>query len=627
MAAMKSQSRGSIDTVLGWVLLLVVVLLGTALAGPVAAQIPGAGGLDFERVGDPGAFEARYQVTNLAPGLDELTVHLTAAEPAVPQPFSLEWSIASHDVKGHWSTRAYFDKNVDPDWGPSKVRSMLARDAPVITLFGSDDGNRLTFAASDALNAVTLSASVREEDGRIHNRIELFNERHSAVTEYSITIRLDQRPVHFAKALGDVADWWASLPGFEPAAVPEAARTPVYSTWYSYHQNLQAEALLGEMRRAREIGFETIIVDDGWQTLDSNRGYAFTGDWRPERLPQMGELVAAMHDLDVRFVLWYALPFIGEKSTLFPRFKGKYLRYWDGQGAWELDPRYPEVRQHIIEVYTAALQKWDLDGFKLDFVGRFVANESTVLEAAEGRDFASVNEATDRLLTDLMKATRSINPEVMIEFRQPYIGPLMRKYGNMFRAGDAPNAYVANRVRTIDLRLLSGDTAVHSDMIMWHPEEAVEQAALQLLNVMFSVPQVSVRLEGIPRQHLEMVTFYTGYWSENRDVLLEGDLRPSDPSSNYPMVVGSSETKKIVGLYQDLVVRLDAADAGFAVDVLNGRAGERVVFDIGADLGAYRFSARDCLGAVVATGQVELSSGPHGFDVPAAGVLSLEPLD
>ena len=79
----------------------------------------------------------------------------------------------------------------------------------------------------------------------------------------------------------------------------------------------------------------------------------------------------------------------------------------------------------------------------------------------------------------------------MIEFRQPYIGPLMRKYGNMFRAGDAPNAYVANRVRTIDLRLLSGETAVHSDMIMWHPDEPVERAALQLLNVMFSVGRVS----------------------------------------------------------------------------------------------------------------------------------------
>ena len=67
----------------------------------------------------------------------------------------------------------------------------------------------------------------------------------------------------------------------------------------------------------------------------------------------------------------------------------------------------------------------------------------------------------------------------MIEFRQPYIGPLMRKYGNIFRAGDCPNSALENRVRTTDLHILSGTTAVHSDMIMWHYEDQVEIAAFQ----------------------------------------------------------------------------------------------------------------------------------------------------
>ena len=52
----------------------------------------------------------------------------------------------------------------------------------------------------------------------------------------------------------------------------------------------------------------------------------------------------------------------------------------------------------------------------------------------------------------MLAELRRVKPDVMIEFRQPYIGPLMRKYGNMFRAGDAPNAAVDNRVRTVDRR-------------------------------------------------------------------------------------------------------------------------------------------------------------------------------
>ena len=62
-----------------------------------------------------------------------------------------------------------------------------------------------------------------------------------------------------------------------------------------------------------------------------------------------------------------------------------------------------------------------------------------MLEAKGGRDFASVNEATDRMMTDVLAELRRVKPDVMIEFRQPYIGPLIRKYGNMFRASDCPN--------------------------------------------------------------------------------------------------------------------------------------------------------------------------------------------
>ena len=70
-----------------------------------------------------------------------------------------------------------------------------------------------------------------------------------------------------------------------------------------------------------------------------------------------------------------------------------------------------------------------------------------MLEATGGRDFASVNEATDRMMTDVLAELRKVKPDVMIEFRQPYIGPLIRKYGNMFRASDCPNSYLANRVQ------------------------------------------------------------------------------------------------------------------------------------------------------------------------------------
>jgi alpha-galactosidase len=123
-----------------------------------------------------------------------------------------------------------------------------------------------------------------------------------------------------------------------------------------------------------------------------------------------------------------------------------------------LDPRYPEVREFIIQTNKTALREWNLDGFKLDFIGFFQAVEDTVMTQAEGRDFASVNEAADRLMTDILARLREYKPEIMIEFRHRYIGPLMRKYGNMFQTSDCPNMAVVNRARTTDVRLLCGNT-------------------------------------------------------------------------------------------------------------------------------------------------------------------------
>ena len=203
---------------------------------------------------------------------------------------------------------------------------MLAKQAPVITLFGHDDSNRLTFSASEALNTTILSSGVMEEDGMVYNKVTFFSEKYRPLKKYEVKIRFDTRPQLYSKALNEVADWWASFEQYKPSIVPDVARKPVYSSWYSYHQQVTMKELLAECKLAKKMGFESIIVDDGWQTMDSNRGYAYTGDWEPERIPEMKEFVAAVHDLDMKFMLWYAVPFVGEKSKALRKTKRQILK-------------------------------------------------------------------------------------------------------------------------------------------------------------------------------------------------------------------------------------------------------------------------------------------------------------
>ena len=226
-------------------------------------------------------------------------------------------------------------------------------------------------------------------------------------------------------------------------------------------------------------------------------------------------------------------------------------------------------------------------------------------------------------MRDIMAALRDVNPEILIEFRQPYVGPLMRSYGNLFRAGDAPNSLTDNRVRVVDLRLSSGTTTVHSDMLMWHVSESVESAALQLLNVIFAVPQLSVRLAEIPEEHLDMVRYYTGYWRRNRATLLDGTFRARAPLSNYPLVSAQDEDKLIAVAYAPAAVPLGDVGSSPRIDVINATTSGRLVLDIHAELGPHTFRILDAMGSEVSSGVARLNEGAMAFEVPPAGLLEL----
>jgi len=447
----------------------------------------------------------------------------------------LHWKFPASNVKGVWHPSALHDKRLKADWEANQVNSRISVDAPVVCLFGHDDSNRLTFAVADSIHPIKMEALLREEDCLIYCNVKFFTEKHPALYHYETELRIDTRAIQFGEALNSVSAWWDSFSNMKSLPVPDAAKMPVYSTWYAYHQDLSVGKLLKECRLAAKVGFGSIIIDDGWQTLDNNRGYDFTGDWIPERIPDMSDFVRQVHELDMKFLIWYSVPFCGKKSRVYQRFEGKFLTE-SNRWASVLDPRYPEVREYLVNTYTNAVKKWHLDGLKLDFIDEFKTYEGVEFTKANGRDYASVNEAVEKLLSDISSSLQAIKSNIMIEFRQHYIGPSIKKFGNMFRAFDSPNDSHTNRVRTTDIRLLNRKAAVHSDMLTWHYHEPVEVAALQYLNVIMSVPQISVRLAEIPASHLEMVRFYTDYWIENRELLIDGEFTALRPLANYPVL-------------------------------------------------------------------------------------------
>lgn len=555
---------------------------------------------------------------DLEKGICIYDFEVRSKEPQFLPPITLKWKVPNIGVKGVWKPTTDFSKRIQADWELDHMESRISIDAPVICLFGHDDTNVLTFSCENAINTLELNARLREEDNHFYCHITFFTEQEQALSSFKTQLRIDFRKIHFSDSLKAVSKWWETFEALKPTEVPEIAKQPIYSTWYQFHQNLEESLVISECKTAFDMGYKAIIIDDGWQTHDANRGYDFTGDWRPDRFPDMAGFIKKIQDTGMKAAIWYSVPFCGKKSEAYQHFKGKFLTE-DHRWAPVFDPRYPEVRAHLIGLYTSALKNWNLDGFKLDFIDDFHLYPDTLLGAVDGRDYASINEAVDRLLIDVITALKSIKSDVFVEFRQKYTGPAMRKYGNMFRAFDCPGDAVMNRIRIADIRMLCGDTAAHADMITWHEDESVEVSALQFINILFGVPQLSIMLQNASASHMEMVKFYTKYWNENTDVLMNGYFIPSSPLANYPTQRVSKGDTTIIGVYEDYVTTIEKADA--EIHIHNGQLTNQIVIRIAKDLGSYNCKVHDCKGHLTSEMALDFKKGLLEIPIPPCGIL------
>lgn len=123
-------------------------------------------------------------------------------------------------------------------------------------------------------------------------------------------------------------------------------------------------------------------MDDGWQTDDNNRGYAYCGDWEPalEKFPSMKEHVERIHQLDMKFMIWFSVPFIGIHAKRWEEFSDKLIYFDKSRQAGVLDIRFPEIRQYLLQFYVRAVKEWKVDGLKLDFIDEFFSVAAVLRE-------------------------------------------------------------------------------------------------------------------------------------------------------------------------------------------------------------------------------------------------------
>ena len=558
--------------------------------------------MDFKIIGASAGVDISIDKISDDSGIELYKLTAIYSEEQIPEHFRIRFSIPDVDTYSVWSPAERFDRHLGPNWRKRTTPSRLASWMPLHALVSADGKNRMTVALSDAKTPISIRSGICEENANIDWEINFFTVKVAPLREYSTLIRIDTRNIAYYDSIYDVVSWWENDCGYTPAYVPEHAKLPMNSLWYSYHQALDVDDIVKECALSKAIGMDTVIIDDGWQTDDNSRGYAFCGDWEvtPTKIPDMKQFIDRIHETGMKAMLWFSVPYIGRHSEAFERFKDMLLDETGGgpNAFMAADPRYKEVRDYLIAIYVRALKDWGLDGLKLDFIDAF-ALKGRSLEYDARRDYQSLEDAIDRLMTDVTSALREIDPEVLIEFRQSYVGPAIRKYGNMLRVADCPNDAICNRQDVINLRLTSGNTAVHSDMLMWHKEDSVESAALQFAQVLYSVPQISVKLASLPEDHKRMLAYYLSFWRANRDVLINGKILAANPESAYSIVCAEKDGKSIFTCYTETVVDCRAYNETVAVNcsrldslIIKGALGRS-------------YKVVNCMGETIAEGVIE----------------------
>ena len=201
-------------------------------------------------------------------------------EPADYAEIFIEHSI--RNITNAWipnATPLGLPRVLKPEWKDFGIFSSIAVSAPVLSFYDNSDMNKLTVALSETKKHIDINYGPHEKNSTLMVRFRIPLVQYTDTDRTEMFLYIDETSKNIYDAVGDVVKWWESDIGIEAMPVPSNAYEPLYSFWYSYHQDVYENDVEKECQSAAEFGFKNVIIDDGWQTDDNNGGYAYCGDW------------------------------------------------------------------------------------------------------------------------------------------------------------------------------------------------------------------------------------------------------------------------------------------------------------------------------------------------------------
>ncbi|MBO0419393.1 alpha-galactosidase [Vagococcus fluvialis] len=540
---------------------------------------------------------------------DYVTQHIVIKK-ELDQKLRLVYFVPLLDLQFMWhptSDGVVFLKN---EWDEG-VTIRLNKSQPVFALINQNNQSLFSLAINELINEMELTVGVHEESASVKVTIEMIIPSEN----YKLALSVITGRRKWSEVVQEQVNWLYRESGAQLPKIPVTSFEPVLSTWYSFHQHVTDKGILQESEYYKALGARTLILDDGWQTNDSSRRYAYAGDWQvsSEKFPNFTQHVKEVQSLEMNYLVWLSLPYVGKNSENWNLFKDDFLYVDEFQHAGVLDIRKEKVRSYLIKTITSFIDKYSIDGLKIDFLETFFLDKTINFEISKGL----------LLLLEELKKSLIDKPNFLIEFRQDYINPLMMQYCQIVRSKDCPNNYMLNRIRTVDLRLSCPFTAVHSDMIMWNKDEKIEDAALHIINTMFSVPQLSMKYDELSKDEIQMITFWLDFIKEHQELLLHSNFEPSYPQEGYSVVQVGQLGVTLTAIFGEKKVITRIENLCKKEIFVNGTKVDELYLSL--PKGNYKIVIKNCIGVVTSIENKELlETQLMVIKVPRSGLLIID---
>lgn len=319
---------------------------------------------------------------------------------------------------------------------------------------------------------------------------------------------------------------------------------PTYCTWYAFHADQQVDRIEQAARLARDLGFGTLIVDDGWSYQSPQRvgtsiahWHRFQGDYLPDnsKYPDFPAHVQRIKAMGLRYLLWISPFIVGDQSKAATELQDDLLDSWlSHEGFKALDPRSDPAIESIAEKLCALVEFCRPDGFKVDY---------DYALAGPGQRSLNVGAAYANAASLLIERCRKINPDLEWNLVCNLFASTIT---SCMRCVDVPYDAASNRLYIGNMKPLAAGMALQSDPALWSAGDSAAMVHQHIVPTLFCVPSIGASLTALPAEHLTILRNWLQFYRRHQPLLNHGSFSARWAAGDYQSFHVSDEHQEII---------------------------------------------------------------------------------